>query len=289
MLEIIKRELFSYFATMTGWIFIGLFVLISAVYFLIINVLGFLPDYNVTLHNKILMFMILIPALTMRFFTGEVRQSTDRLLFTLPVSPGEIILGKFFGGVLLFLSALAITVIFPVILSFYGTLPIAQIAGTFMGFAFVGCSFIAVGLLISSLSNSQIVSAIATFCALLLLFLVEVIALGLPSGEVASVIYAFSVVAAVTGLIYMLTKNFYITMTVGSLGSFLVALTYFTINEMYTGLMATSLRGLSIMSRFDNFARGILNISDIVFYITFSTALVVITIVVAEARRRGDS
>jgi len=227
MTTIIKRELFSYFATMTGWVFLGLFVLTSAVYFLLINVLGLLPDYNVTLHNKTLMFMILIPALTMRFFAGEVRQSTDRLLFTLPISPAEIILGKFFGGVLLFLSALGITVIFPVILSFYGTLPVAQIAGTFIGFAFVGCSFIAVGLLISSLSNSQIISAIVTFCALLFLFLVD----------------------------------------------------------MYAGLMATSLRGLSVMSRFDNFARGILNISDIVYYITFSIALVLITVVVAEARR----
>ena len=282
---IIKRELLSYFATMTGWVFIGLFVFVSSVYFVLINVLGLLPDYNLTLHNKTLMFMILIPALTMRFFAGEVRQSTDRLLFTLPISASEIVLGKFFGGVILFLSALGITIMFPFILSFFGSLPIAQIAGTFIGFAFVGCSFIAIGLLISSIANSQILSAILTFCVLLLLFLAEAIALSLPSGELASAVYAFFLVAAIAVLFHRLTKNFYISITIGALGSFLIALTYFTMNDMYRGLMSSSLRWISIMSRFDNFARGILNISDIVYYVTLTAALVVITIIVVDARR----
>ena len=220
---IIKRELFSYFTTMTGWVLVGLFVFVSAVYFVLINVLGLLPNYSITLHNKTLMFMILVPAMTMRLFAGDVRQITDRLLFTLPVGSGEIVLGKFLGVVILFLSALGITVMFPVILSFFGYLPVAQIAGTFIGFAFVGCSFVAIGLLISSISNSQILSAISTFCVLLVLFLAEAIAPGL--------------------------------------------------------------RWMFIMSRFDNFARGILNISDIVYYVTFIAAIVFFTIIVVDSRQ----
>ncbi|MCL2873842.1 MAG: ABC transporter permease [Defluviitaleaceae bacterium] len=285
MKTIIKRELLSYFATMTGWVFIGLFVFMSAVYFSIINVLGLLPYYNLTLQNKTIMFMIFVPALTMRFFAGEARQNTDKLLFTLPISAVEIVLGKFFGGVLLFLFALGLTLIFPFILSFFGTLPVAHIAGTFIGFALVGCAFIAVGLLISAVSNSQILSAIGTFCTILFLFLVDVVVSILPSGELASVIYAFALVIIAAVLLYAFTKNFYAAMTTGAMGSFLIALTYFAMNDMYTGLITRSFRWLSIMSRFDNFSRGILNISDIIYYITFAAALVIITITVVDVRR----
>lgn len=285
MKAIIKRELFSYFVTMSGWVFIGFFVLMSAVYFTLINVFSQIPDYSITLNNETILFLILIPALTMRFFAGEARQNTDRLLFTSPVNVNQIVLGKFFGALLLFLSALAITAIFPIILSFFGTLPAAKIIGTFVGFAFVGCSFIAVGLFVSSLSNSQIISAIGTLCALLLLFLIDVIIQVLPSSGIASVIFVAIIVLAVSIFFYKITKSFYISITLGSLSAFLAALVYFLKNDLYTGLIAKILNWLSIMSRFDNFAKGILNLSDIVYYITFSAAFIFLTVTVTEARR----
>jgi len=282
MITILKRELLSYFITMTGWVFAGLFMLMSAVYFLMINVFGLMPDYSLTLQNAAIMFMILVPALCMRFFTGEVRQNTDRLLYTLPVKPSEIVIGKFLGGVLLFLFSLVLTVIFPAILSAFGTLPTAQIAGTFIGFFFLGCAFIAVGLLVSSLSNSQVISAIGTFCAILFLFLIDVVSVMLPASPFASLVFAFAIIVLLTAWLFVVTKNFYVVMTMVAVGSFIIALTYFAMNDLYIGLPARVLRGLSVMSRFDSFARGILNVADIIYYITFTASLVIVTIAVIK-------
>ena len=120
MAAIIKKELRTYFTTLTGYAFLGFFVLITGYFFVSQNIAGASMDYSETLIGTMIMFLILVPVLTMRLFAEEARQKTDQLLYTSPLRVTDIVVGKFIAASLLFLIGLAITMIFPFILSKYG-------------------------------------------------------------------------------------------------------------------------------------------------------------------------
>ena len=175
MAAIYKREMRMYFNSMIGYVFIAFFVLVTAIYFSMLNILSMSPEFETVFNSVIMMFLILAPILTMRLLSEETKQKTDQLLLTAPVNIVGIVMGKFLAAVTVFVIALAITAIFPVILSFYGTIAVAEIIGSYLGFFLLGSSFIAVGLFISSITDNQIVSAVATFAAVFVLLMVETI------------------------------------------------------------------------------------------------------------------
>ncbi len=111
-----------------------------------------------------MMFLILAPILTMRLLSEETKQKTDQLLLTSPVSVVGVVLGKFLRQ-LRYLYLPLYNNAFSSYLSFYGSISVAQIIGSYIGFFLLGSSFIAVGLWISSITDNQIVSAVATFAA----------------------------------------------------------------------------------------------------------------------------
>ena len=145
MKAIYKREIKMYFSSMIGYVFIAFFVLITAVYFSLQNILSLSPDFQYVFSSVIMMFLILAPMLTMRLLSEEKKQRTDQMLLTSPVSIPAIVLGKYLAAVTVFLISLVITGIFPVILSFFGTVAVAQILGSYIGFCLLCSAFIAVG------------------------------------------------------------------------------------------------------------------------------------------------
>ncbi len=285
MMAIIKKELGSYFCSVIGFVFTGLFVLVTAIYFSLINVFNLLPDYSYTISTSIILLLVLIPALTMRSFAEEAKQKTDQLLFTSPITINEIVFGKFFASSLLFLLTLGITALFPCMLSFYGTVPAYKVIGAFIGYGLVGITFISVGIFISSLTDNQIVASIITFCALFALFMIDSFAKALPVSRDVSAAFVFVVVMVLSLLLSLNTKNYYAGVIFVALGALVIGITYFTKPEFYDGLLVKVFNQLSVMSRFDNFLKGILNLSDVVFYLSFSVAFIFFTINVIEKKR----
>ena len=119
MAAIFKREMKMYFSSMIGYVVTAFFVLVTAIYFSLQNILSLSPQFEYVFNSVIMMFLILAPILTMRLLSEETKQKTDQLLLTSPVSVVGIVLGKFFAAVTVFIIALVITMLFPLILSFY--------------------------------------------------------------------------------------------------------------------------------------------------------------------------
>ena len=102
MKAIYKRELRSYFTSMTGYIFIAVILAFTGIYFMAVNMYGGYPYFSQALANTLPVFMFAIPVLTMRSFADERRSKTDQLLLTAPVSLTQIVMGKYLAMVTVF-------------------------------------------------------------------------------------------------------------------------------------------------------------------------------------------
>ncbi len=285
MVPIIKKELRTYFNSMMGYIFLGFLVLLTAIYFSLVCIANNSPNYNYVLSGTSILFLILIPALTMRLFAEEARQKTDQLLYTSPLTILQIVVGKYLAAFLLFIIGMGITMLFPIVLSGFGELPVQQIVGSYVGYILMGCCFIGVGLFVSVLTENQIVAAVATFATLFLFYIMDSLANSMPSDRGSSLVFLGLILAGFAFLVFDSTKNMFAGIIVFILTAVASGVAYLMNNYIFDGLLVKVLKWFSILTRFSNFDKGIFNVADIIYYITFSIAFIYLTINVIEKRR----
>ena len=174
MFAIFKREVRSCFHGMIGYVLTAFLLVASAIYFVALNLGYGLPDCGYyTLYNTIFMLLFYFPVLTMRSFAEERRTRTDQLLLTSPVPVTGIVLGKFFALCVVFALPCVVDAVMILTLQALG----ATAASTLANFAallcyyLLGCAAIAIGVFLSSLTENQIIAAVAGAAALLLAYL----------------------------------------------------------------------------------------------------------------------
>lgn len=285
MAAIFKREMKMYFSSMIGYVFTAFFVLVTAIYFSLQNILSLSPQFENVFNSVIMMFLILAPILTMRLLSEETKQKTDQLLLTSPVSVVGVVLGKFFAAVTVFIIALVITMLFPLILSFYGSISVAQIIGSYIGFFLLGSSFIAVGLWISSITDNQIVSAVATFAAVFLLLMVETIVSSASGNLTFSFIFALIIALLIATYFYSNTKDWSVGVIVFIVEAAVLAILYLKKPGVFYGLAGNFASMFAVLTRYNNFAMGILDLGSVVYFISFIGVFLYFTVRVIEKRR----
>lgn len=285
MIAVFNKEMRSYFTSAAGYIFMAVFLLISGIFFAFINLLQASSYFNPVLENCTFVFLLLVPVLTMRTLAEETHQKTDQLLLTSPLKLSDVVLGKYFAAVALFVITLLITCIYPLIMSLFGNIGVWEIAGNYIGFLFMGASFISVGLFVSSVTENQVTSAVGTFGALLFIWLIDWLQEGLPTSLTSGMVFAGLLVLSVCVVIYYSTQNTYAVIIAGIVGGVAMAVVYFAKKTLYEGLTARFLGWFSLLKRYDSFSMGMLDISSIIYYITFSAAFVFLTIRMIEKRR----
>lgn len=170
MTAIYKRELRSYFKSPIGYIFIGVFMLVAAVFFTVLNVSYGLTSMTSFFYNTSIVYIIVIPILTMRSMAEERKNKTDQLLMTAPVKTTGIVAGKFFAAVTVLLITCIIMLLFPLILRMYGTITWGEVLIGFLGLFLMGTLFISIGLFMSTLTENQVIAAVSTGVILLVLW-----------------------------------------------------------------------------------------------------------------------
>lgn len=285
MFSIFKKELKTYFNTITGYGFLGFFVLITGYFFVSQNIVAASINYNDTLAGSMVMFLILVPVITMRLFAEEARQKTDQLLFSAPIKVPDIVCGKFFAAVVLFLIGMVITLVFPLTLSRFGDIDWGMTLIALFGYFMMGACLISVGLFISVLTDNQIVAAAATFAAVFLLLMMDNISSSAPITVMASIIFVAIVIIALALIIYSSTKNISVAGIFTLLCFVITGCLYLFKPNLFDGVIVSALGWFSVLNRFENFYMGVLSISDVVYYITFSLAFLYITVNVIEKRR----
>ena len=287
MLAVLRREFRAYFTSPIGFAFVGFFLLIAGIFFALSNLLSGNPAYAGVLNSLTFIFLFLVPILTMRLLTEEVRQKTDQLLITSPLTIAGIVLGKYLAAVAVFLICLLITVLYPVIMSFYalGGLAWWEILGGYIGFFLLGCSFIAVGLFFSSLTDNQLISAVATFFALLFIWILDFIAQSLPSDAISGLVFLALIALGLVLVVFLSTRSRPVTIVAFLIAAAAVVLLFVFSRGSFDGMIGRVLSWFSLMRRYGDFGQGLLGLSPIVYYISFSGVFVFLTIRMIEKRR----
>ena len=184
---IIEKEIKSYFCTIRGYIFIGVFLLVTGYFFVNYNVFGKNSDVGTILENTVIFFVLLTPVLTMGLFAGERHSGTDVTYLCSPLKKYKVVLGKYIAALLVFFCAVALNSLTAFVMVALRGQTFGEVFATYVGFALVGAVFISVGMFVSALTENQIVAAVISFCVCFTLYISDWI-LNLQSGVWAKVI-----------------------------------------------------------------------------------------------------
>ncbi|SHK25157.1 ABC-2 type transport system permease protein [Anaerocolumna jejuensis DSM 15929] len=285
MLAIFKKELKSYFTSMTGYVFIAFFLVIVGIYYAVFNLINRSANFENALSGLSFIFVLLVPILTMRLMAEDKKQKTDQLLFTSPVSIGKIISGKYFAVLTVFLISMLIICFYPLILMQFGSVPLKSAYSAILGFTLLGAAYISIGLFISSLTESQMVSAVVTFVVMLITVLMDSLVNFLPTDNRSCYIVFFIVVLLICWLLYSMMHNITVALTAGVIGEAALTIIYVMKPALYDGLLTKVLGWFSVIARYDNFSSGLLDLTSIVYYISIVFIFLFLTVQAIKKHR----
>lgn len=170
MWAIIKKEFKSYLLSPIGYVFIGLFLFIFSIFFFVTIFQYRSVNFEHLFYNGATILTFITPILTMRMFSEERKNGTEQLLLTSPRSITSIVLGKFIAAGLIILITEAFTMIYFVILSIFGNPSLTVALNTLLGFLLLALAYISLGMFASSITESQIVAAVITIAASLVMW-----------------------------------------------------------------------------------------------------------------------
>ncbi len=170
MKAIFRREFKAYFRSPIGFIFLAAFFFYASLMFVFINLNSQTTLMKYFFSNISLIFIFVIPILTMRTFAEEKKSKTDQLLLTAPVKISGIVLGKFFAAVCVLLIAVVATMFYILVLNSYGEPVFSEIFIGYLGLFLMGTFFISIGLFLSSLTQSQVIAAVSTLAIIFFLW-----------------------------------------------------------------------------------------------------------------------
>ena len=274
-LAIAAREVRTYFTSPLAYVVIGVFLLLSGYFFWAHLVkfselclrFGSNPYYasQLNVNDMVvrpifgtmgIIFLLLLPVVTMRLLAEERKAGTAELLFTCPVTSGQVVLGKFLGAACLFLVMIGVTATYPVLIMNSGAAPDMKptLVGYF-GVLLMGLSLLALGLLFSALTDNQIVAAVSAFGTFLFLWVIDWMA---PSATVT-----------LGALMNRLTNGLWERLGLGTDGP--------TLGDL--------LGSLSIIGHLRDFQKGIFDTQHVVFYGSVIFMSLFLTQRVLESRR----
>lgn len=285
MLAVYLKDLAAYFRTFSGYVFMSVFLLITSVFYITGNVFSANADFNNTLGNILFIFILVVPILTMRLMTDEVTQKTDHLLFTAPISFSEIVLGKYFAAVTVFAVTLLLTCLYPFAISFFGNLAIWEIVGGMIGFFLLGCVSIAIGVMISTITDNLVSAAIGTFGALLAILFIDSFRSIYPVEANPNAVFAAILALGVAFWVYRMTRSHVLGIAVAAVGLGSVGLVFWLKPELYHGFVYHLLGWFSVFYHFGNFQRGVLALSSIVYYLSLAVLVLFLTVQILEKGR----
>lgn len=173
---IYRREMGAFFTSGLAYVFLSVFSLISGIFFFFGVIGSGTSNMSSMFSSMFIIVLFLIPILTMRLMSEEKKNRTDQGLLTAPIGLWSIVLGKYFAALTLFIIAESVVFIYTLIIAVYGEVMWASLLGNYFAMLFLGSAFIAVGIFVSSLTENQMASAVASMLTLFVLYLFDSLA-----------------------------------------------------------------------------------------------------------------
>ncbi len=285
MKAVYKHELYLYFRSITPYVFGAFLLALIGVGSLIYNINAAVANFEYVLGFAVIVFVILVPILTMRVFAEEKKQKTDQLLFSLPLTAADIVLGKYLALLTVFGISSIPCLFYPMLFKNYGDVYLPTAYGSLFAFLLLGVGLIAVGMFISTLTESQ--GLAAGICVAVMLFMYYSVSLAdyVSSGAFGSLIVLIILLLLVALIIYVVTKNGNLAYIFAMASVIVPGIVFFINSDIFEGLIANIMKTLSIFERFSTFVNGVFDISGIVFMLSYATFFVFLTVQSLEKRR----
>ena len=288
MKAIFKHELSSYLTGVTGYVFGAFVLLFAGIFSMVYNLQYAYTNFEYALSNMSFIFLIIVPVLTMRVLAEERRQKTDQLLYSLPISMVDVVMGKYLAILVVFLIPMAIISLYPLVLSQWGNVFLPASYGAIVAFYLLGASLLAIGMFISSLTDNQAVAAGLCFVVMLLSYYLSSLADFLPTTAKASYT-AFAVLILIVAVIFrLMTKNTLSTLILAVVGEGALFIAYSVNSSSFEGLFASVISEVSVFDRFYEFINGVFNLTSVVYYLTVIAIFLFISVQSLEKRRWSE-
>lgn len=286
MIAIYKRELGAYFHSMTGYICAAFLIFAVGIYFMATNLFSGYPSFSYALNSSLFIFMLTTPILTMRSMAEDRRNKTDQLLLTSPVSITKVVLGKYFAMLTVLALPCLVFCLCPLIILANGNATLASDYASILMFFLMGSVCVAVGLLISSLTESQVIAAIGTFGAVLLLLLWKSLMSFIPSSAGASLVGMLLIALLLGVVLNALTGNYVLSTIVAAVAMAAEFVVFLARRSLFEDLLPNVLGKFSISDAFSNFAEyQLFDFSGLILYLSLDFLLVFITVQLIQRRR----
>ena len=278
MKAVLKHELSGYFHSLTAYVFGAFLLVFVGIGSMLYNIQQAVANFEYVLGFISLIFVGLVPILTMRVLAEERKQRTDQLLYSLPITTTDIILGKYLALLVVFLIPLVIVAFYPLIFAKFGDVYLLTSYGSLIAFFIMGAALIAIGMFISSLTEN--LGMAAGICVAVVLFNYYSV-----SSVIGSIIALVVLILIVGLIIKILTKNDAVAAGVGAVLLIAVAVIYFAKKSVFEGLLPNIMKTLSLFERFYTFVNGVFDMTAIVFYLSVIVFFLFLCVQSLEKRR----
>lgn len=285
MKAVFRHELSSYFTNITGYVFGAFLLLFVGIFTMIYNINYSVSNYEYVLGNMSFVFLIIVPVLTMRAIAEERKQKTDQLLYSLPLTMTQVVIGKYTAMICVLAIPMIPICMYPLVLSIYGNVYLPAAFGSIVGFFFLGAALIAIGTFVSSLTESQPIAAGICFVVMLVNYYLYDLA-GFVSQTAGTSLAAFSAaILVISVLVRYMTKNGLLALCLGVAAEGGLLAWYFMDKTAFEGLFPEIIRQLSLFERFYIFIDGIFDITGIIYFLSVIGVFLFLTVQAMDKRR----
>ena len=278
MRAVFRHEVSSYFTNVTGYVFGAFLLLFAGIYTMAYNLRSGYTNFEYVLGSMSFVFLVIVPILTMKVIAEEKRQKTDQLLYSLPLSMTLVV----------FAVPMVIVCLYPIVLGAFGSVYLPAAYSAIFGFYLLGAALIAIGMFISSITESQAVAAGLCFVVMLLNYFITSLA-SYASTTAASSLLAFTVLVLVIGGVFrLMTRSGFASVVLMLILEGLLLVGFLLDSSAYEGLFPEIMEQLSLFDRFYDFVYGIFDLGSVVYFLTVIGVFLFLSVQSLEKRRWSE-
>ncbi len=285
MIAVLKHELSSYYHSLTAYIFSAFLLVFVGLGAMLYNIQSAMANFEYVLSFVCIGFVLIVPILTMKVLAEERKQKTDQLLFSLPLTTSQIVVGKFLALLVVYLVPLVIIAFYPLIFSKYGDVYLPTSYGSLFAFFMLGAALIAIGVFISSLTENIGLAAGITVPVILLNYYSVTLSEYVSSTAVSSMISMLVLVFILSLIVKYLTADSRIAIGLGLVLAFVIIGVFVGDSSILEGVLPNIMTKLSLFDRFSKFVNGVFDLTGIVYYVTVIIFFLFLSVQSLEKRR----
>lgn len=285
MIAVLKHELKLYFHSLTAYVFGAFLLAFVGIGAMLYNIEAAVSNFEYVLNFCSFVLIIIVPILTMRVIAEERKQKTDQLLYSLPITTTQVIIGKYLALLTVFLIPICLICLYPLIFSQFGDVYLLTSYGSILAFFIMGAALIAIGIFISSLTDNQGFAAGISIAVILLNYYSVSLSEYVSSTAIGSLIALCAIILVLGVIIRYLTKNDNVAFGVCLILLAGVIITYFVDATKFEGLLPNIMAKLSLFEQFKAFVNGVFDMTAIVYYFSVIAFFLLLSVQSLEKRR----